>query len=165
MMVMALMQPVCQLASARFQCTDDSLESLVRENTTAGSRYGRLGNGSSSQNMQSCVVTTVSSLRHRGWDPTTALHVAGSSRTRKSHFATGTQCGICILTQPQTFKRCKWLMTHLGANFGRHSLRCPRSRLLWQRPMPARDPSHVALLVANAPPATHGHSSKFSEGH
>ena len=34
---------------------------------------------------------TVSSLRHRAWDPSTALHLAGPSRARKSRFATGTR--------------------------------------------------------------------------
>ena len=34
---------------------------------------------------------TVSSLRYRVWDPATALHLAGPSRSRKSRFATSTQ--------------------------------------------------------------------------
>ena len=34
---------------------------------------------------------TVSSLRHRVWDPSSALQLAGPSRARKSRFATGTQ--------------------------------------------------------------------------
>ena len=34
---------------------------------------------------------TVSSLRHRVWDPSTALHLAGPSRSKESRFATGTR--------------------------------------------------------------------------
>ena len=47
---------LCQLVSGRFHWPGRSLESLVRECTTAGSRHGRLGGVSSSQYMQSCVA-------------------------------------------------------------------------------------------------------------
>ena len=100
-------------------------------------------------------VTMVSSFRHRGWDPTTALHVARPSRARKSRFATGIRCGICILrpaTDLQAVNGAEDATSEptLGATL----CAVPCSHLLWQRPMPARDLSHVPMLVANAPPAS-----------
>ena len=79
---------------------------LFFESTTAGSRHGRLRSGSLFA--IDAVVrgeTTESSLRYRAWDPLLICNVAGPSRGRKSRSAFGTQCGICILRQPQTLKR------------------------------------------------------------
>ena len=45
-----------RLISACFWLPGRSFESHIRENTTAGSRHGWLGSGSSSQYMTSCVM-------------------------------------------------------------------------------------------------------------
>ena len=64
---------ICRLASPRFLWQGHSLESLVRESTTAGSRHGRLGGGSS-QCMQSWrhdgILPSPSSV-----DPSSALYL------------------------------------------------------------------------------------------
>ena len=96
-----------------FSCAADSvgghsLESLVRENTTAGSRYGRLSGGSSSQYAVGRGKMKVPPFAIKN-GTYCCFARRRLSRARKSRFATGTQCGgtsRLLVTIPAAEAKC-----------------------------------------------------------
>ena len=122
---------ICRLVSARFQWPSHSLESRLRESTTAESRHGRLGGGSLLRFSQWSVARRRNPpfAIDRGTPlllrTSQALHGPGRVALPRVH---SVESVFYDSHRPSNGEiGCRRLA---GANFGRHSLRCPCKSLL-----------------------------------